>query len=956
MLDSLTASDPDSAGDPARASGADRRRKLQLLAAQPDSVFALFVRSAARLTDSDCAAISLVGEQRQWFKAGLGIEPMNIVLEQSFCAHGLATDGAFEVADALSDARFSLHPLVIGKTAVRSYCGWPIEFEGLLLGMLCVMSRHARTLSEPQRRWLQDLAQGATDAAASHELVFKLQISERRLLDFASASSDWLWETDAEHGYTWLSDRFEDLTGLGVSAQLGRQPPDSPMRDGAGRLVEPAVGFLAVLDRLQSFARVVVLTPTPRGDRLISYSAIAKFRNDGQFKGYRGSAQDVTHRIGAERHEREVADTLRLLAQHVPGVLYQYTTRPDGSGYFPYTSESIRQLFELTPEELAKDGQALVGRVHPDDRKGFAMQIEAAAAANQPWSQTFRVLLPQAGPRVVSGFASPRRMPDGSILWHGFAADVTESERAAAEIARQGQQWELASQAAGIGIFELNLSTATITLDRSACEIHRLGADSPTSFVLAEWLNMLAPTARERAQAFISLTAVSGGTQREVLGIAGAAGEARQLEFVARAQATRERTRTPVLIGVCRDITEQYALERLRQEMAETREATRSKSELLSRISHELRTPLNGILGFAQLLEGDRKEPLSGMQKQRVQTIRTSGTRLLSLVNDVLELSRIEQHMFSLQREPVPINEVVASGIALLQPLALERSVQVEFTGAEHGLYAKADRRGMDQLFINLLSNAIKYNRTGGHVHIAVESLGHAKLQLSLEDSGVGMSTSQLDQLFQPFNRVGAEKTQIEGTGLGLVIARELTLGMGGTIHVTSTPNTGSRFTVTLPLARSARRSGPDSTDAMPAQTDWIEAVGGTALYIEDDPVNAMLMREVFSRLGNWRLLEAATGAEGLRIAQAEQPELLLTDMNLPDMSGLDIVRQIRQQPGTRLMHVIAVTADALPQQQELARQSGVDGYWTKPLDLNLILKQLRAFFSGHGDAPVSTK
>lgn len=947
----------DPANDSAQVLSMDRRRKLQVLAAQPDTVFELFVRSALQLTQSDVAAISLVGEEWQWIKAGVGLDAVHIPLPLSFCAHGVASGSTFEVPDATIDTRFASHPLVAREAALRSYAGHPIEFEGEHLGMLFVMSARPRTLTAEQRRWLQDLASGATEAAASHERIFKLQISQRRLLDFASASSDWLWETDSSHRYTWLSDRFEDLTGLTVMSQVNQSPPDSPMRDGAGRVVEPELGFHDVLDRQQSFARVVVLKPTPLGDRLISYSAIAKFRSDGMFKGYRGSAQDVTHRIGAERLEREVSDTLRLLAQHVPGVLYQRVSRPDGSGYCPYASEGVRQVFELTPEELAQDCRRMLDRIHPEDRKGVEAQIQAAEAGGLPWSQTFRVLLPAAGLRVLSGFASPRRMPDGNVLWHGFATDVTESERAAAEIARSGQQWELASQAAGIGIFELNLSTATITLDRNACEVHRLPAESPTGFVLAQWLDMLEPSARESAQAFISLAAVSGGIQREVLGIVTLAGEARQIEFVARAQASRDRTRsrTPVLIGVCRDITEEYALERLRQEMAETREANRSKSELLSRISHELRTPLNGILGFAQLLEGDRKEPLTSLQKQRVQTIRMSGTRLLSLVNDVLELSRVEQHMFSLQREAVSVNDVVNSGIEVLQPLALERSVRVEFIGSEHAVHAKADRRAMDQVFTNLLSNAIKYNRAGGRVSVVVEPLGASKLQISIEDTGVGMSVSQIDQLFQPFNRVGAEKTQIEGTGLGLVIARELTQGMGGTIEVTSTPQAGSCFSVKLPLAKTARQ-GRDSTDSMPAQTDWIEAAGGTALYIEDDPVNAMLMREVFGRLGNWKLLEAATGAEGLRLAQAEQPQLLLTDMNLPDMSGLDIVRQIRLHPATRLMHVIAVTADALPQQQELAKQIGVDGYWTKPLDLGLILKHLRGFFSASPDFPLSTK
>jgi signal transduction histidine kinase/CheY-like chemotaxis protein len=934
---------------------AERLRLLQILAAQPDSVFDLHVRSAAALTDSEYAAISLVGEQMQWFKAALGVEGVSVPLGGSFCAHGLDAKDDFEVADALADPRFASHPLVVGRAGVRRYAGVPIEFNGHRLGMLCVMGTQPRALTPTQKRWLSDHARAAGEAAASHERIHKLQISERRLVDFASASSDWLWETDEEHRYTWLSGRFEEITGIPAISRLPQRPHDAAMRDPAGRLVEPAIGFLEVLDRRQSFARVVAMKQTAFGERLVSYSAVAKFREDGEFKGYRGTAQDVTHRIDADRQEREVSDTLRLLARHVPGALFQHLRRPDGSSSFPFASDGLRQLFEVTPAEVVNDARVVFERVHPEDRGSVEAHIELAAVMEQPWSQTFRVQLPGAGMRSVSVFASARRLADESVLWHGFAADVTDSERAAAEILRTGQQWELASEAAGIGIFELNLSNATMTLDRNACTVHGLPEDSPTSFVLGQWLDKFSDPARESAQNFISYAAVSGATQREVLAIYTPGGETRKIEFVARAQATKVRTRAPVLVGVCRDVTEQVALDQLRQDVVETREANRNKSELLSRISHELRTPLNGILGFAQLLEGDKKEALTAVQKQRVQTIRMSGTRLLSLVNDVLELSKIEQQMFSLQRDPVPLSDVINSGITLLQPFAMEHDVQVSFVGEALNLHARADRRAMDQVFTNLLSNAIKYNREGGHVIVTVEALSASKLMIRIEDSGVGMTPSQLDQLFQPFNRVGAEKTQVEGTGLGLVIARELTQAMSGTIEVESRPGTGSSFTVRLPLSRRARKQR-DNSDPMPMQTDWVEAVGGIALYIEDDPVNAMLMREIFGRLGNWELLEAATGADGLRIAQTMQPQLLLTDMNLPDMSGLDIVRQIRSHPATRLMHIIAVTADALPQQQERAREMGVDAYWTKPLDLGLILKHLRGFFSGNSDYPLSTK
>ena len=183
---------PEAAVDAGAAPLSDRRRKLQLLSAQPDSVFGLFVRSAAQLTGSEFAAISLVGEQQQWFKAPLGMASLNIPLDLSFCAHGLRGGATFEVPDALADPRFEHHPLVSGAEAVRSYAGHPIEFEGELLGMLLVMSQQPRSLTPAQQQWLKDLALGATEAAASHEIVFKLQISERRLLDFASASSDWL--------------------------------------------------------------------------------------------------------------------------------------------------------------------------------------------------------------------------------------------------------------------------------------------------------------------------------------------------------------------------------------------------------------------------------------------------------------------------------------------------------------------------------------------------------------------------------------------------------------------------------------------------------------------------------------------------------------------------------------------------------------------------------------------
>lgn len=650
------------------------------------------------------------------------------------------------------------------------------------------------------------------------------------------------------------------------------------------------------------------------------------------------------------RGDRDPLAELQSLLDKLPSLVVRLHRSATGQWAVPYACSAFVRLCGISMSVLRIDARALVDCVHGEDLRRIERDWYQVTASAQPIHESVR-LRRRHGPWTrfdASALADPA--PDGGVYWNVLLRPQSSPSSADTDLQQRQERWQLATAAADIGIVELDVAGGTLHLDAVACRHH--GLDSEPHLVEVEaWMAQVVEADRAAARALWLPTALAEDRMRLSLGIdAGTEQGTRTLEFVLQAVEGQQR-----LVGTCTDVTQRQTLDALKRDKLDAEKASRSKSEFMSRVSHELRTPLNGILGFAQLMALDSEAPLPPAQAQRLEVLRHSGSRLLSLIDQLLEVSRIEQGRLRLRHRPTDVRLLVERCADEMMPLAQQRGIELMVQIPPNAPPVRADAEALEQVLTNLLSNAIKYNLTGGQVSIVVEPLGSTKVQLRIEDSGVGMTPSQLDQLFQPFNRVGAEKTQIEGTGLGLVIARELTLGMSGTIDVTSTPNTGSCFTVTLPQAKGSRR-GLDSTDTMPAQTDWVEAAGGTALYIEDDPVNAMLMREVFARLGNWRLLEASTGAEGLKLARAEQPELLLTDMNLPDMSGLDIVRQIRQHPATRLMHVIAVTADALPQQQELARQSGVDGYWTKPLDLNLIFKHLRVFFSGRHEPPVSTK
>ena len=396
------------------------------------------------------------------------------------------------------------------------------------------------------------------------------------------------------------------------------------------------------------------------------------------------------------------------------------------------------------------------------------------------------------------------------------------------------------------------------------------------------------------------------------------------------------------------DVTERKKIDdALRIARLEAERANRAKSAFLSNMSHDLRTPLNAILGFAQLLDLD---DLPADRKESVAQILRGGTHLLSLINEVLDIARIEAGHLSLSMEPVHAMEITELAAELIGPLAAQRAITIvvdEPSGQD--LVVLADRQRLSQVLINLLSNGVKYNRQGGSVTIGFTAVEGGRVRLTVTDTGAGIAEGKLRLLFQPFERLGADQTAIEGTGLGLALSRGLAEAMGGTLGVESVVDRGSTFWVEL-----AQTEAPEARTSELPKGASIEArpdARGVVLYIEDNRSNVRLMQRVLERRPGIRLLHAPDGGQGLTMAACEKPDLILLDLHLPDMSGEEVLRRLGVDSALRSIPVAVLSADASPMQLRRLQASGAVAYLTKPLDIGEVMALLDEQLAGKSGA-----
>lgn len=422
------------------------------------------------------------------------------------------------------------------------------------------------------------------------------------------------------------------------------------------------------------------------------------------------------------------------------------------------------------------------------------------------------------------------------------------------------------------------------------------------------------------------------------------------------------------LVGVfasARDITNRKDYEKsLQKNNAELKlaraaadKANLAKSEFLSSMSHELRTPLNAVLGFAQLMASDQPPP-TPTQKISIDQILQAGWYLLRLINEILDLAMIESGKVSLSQEPMSLTDVLQDCEAMITPQASKRGIRVTFPDFSELYYVHADRVRVKQVMINLLSNAIKYNRDGGSVKVECQQLNKRKVRISVTDTGLGLTTKQIEQLFQPFNRLGQESSGEEGTGIGLVVTKQLVELMGGEIGVESQLGVGSLFWVELVASSAADihagfdvdngheaglQAGPNTASEI--AVEGAEKRGAPRqkrlLYVEDNPANLILVERIIARRSDVVLFSAIDGHLGIKMAREHRPDVILMDINLPGISGYGALKVLLADVNTKHIPVMALSANAMPRDIEMGMQAGFFCYLTKPIDVTEFMDAL---------------
>ncbi len=664
---------------------------------------------------------------------------------------------------------------------------------------------------------------------------------------------------------------------------------------------------------------------------------------DGRLQYFISQIVDMTDQARAAEALTEAAERLaaserryRLLLDHTAEVVFQSYE----DGVLTWVSPALEAVTGWQPEALI--GKTTLDLWHPEDRaRAVALREDATSA--EGGREVLRFRRPDGRYTWMEVVARPFVEPDGRRGLVGMMYDVTarvEAQEAARTI---GERYRTVAENASDVVYRSQADGVVDWVFGSTAELAGYAAEAlvganSNDFVLAEDLGDPKELQAKLAR---------GETVRAMTRLRRADGGARWVELRAKAERTPDGA-IEYVITTWRDAqaeveyrdalaaSEQQArglVDAYRAARNEANAANAAKTAFLSRMSHELRTPLNAVLGFAQLLALD---PLTPDQTEEVEYIRRGGRLLLDLVNEVLDISGIEAGRLSVSMGVVDARAVVAEVVEFVQPLAGGCEVSVTTVDPDGPpLHVQADQQRIEQVLINLLTNGVKYNHPGGSVQVQCRARDSGEVAFDVTDTGPGLPAELVPRLFVPFDRLGAEATGVEGTGLGLALADGLARAMGGRIEVITAPGAGSTFT--LVLAESTAEDG-SAEDVQREPVVPVEGEGQRVLLVEDNPTNAALMSRVVARRPGCRLEVARDGAQALADARREAPVLVFLDLHLPDMDGEQVLRELRGMPSCAEVPVVVVTADASPKVRKKMAELGSNGFLTKPVDLDDVL------------------
>jgi PAS domain S-box-containing protein len=923
-------------------------RRLEVLDTPPEASFDRLTSAAARIFGVPVAMVSLVDSDRQWFKSKVGFDICENPRCLSFCAHAILNPGeVMVVPDATKDPRFEEHPLVIGPPYIRFYAACPlITPDGFAVGTLFILDYVPRTLSKEEVATLSDLGATVVEMLGLRQAIRRAQVQQttRELAEAALRQSETRFRRMAENTpgvayqfvlrpdgsffFPYVSERCREIYGL-APEEIYRNP-------------KIAIGKLDPAD-LRSFHTSVARSAKTlepwhwegrihRSDSEMCWVQGISFPerlSDGDIL-WDGILLDITARKTAEENARHAAEHEQTILASITDAFLSL----DRDWRFTYVNKRAAALLDRKPAELLG---CKIWDVFPEGADShFAREYERAIATGQPVSfEEYSSLLgcwlevhaypSAAGLSVYLQDVTARKKAEQELeVSHSLLLAVINGTDDAVFIKDRESRYVL-----------MNPAGAAV-LGRTPAEV--IGRDN-TAFLSREMALSTRQDDLEVIQTGRSRTVESadtfGGVQRVFL-----------------------TTKSPYLdhdgnvrgvIGIARDVTKQRQdAVALREAKEEAERANLAKSDFLSRMSHELRTPLNAILGFGQLLELGNLAP---KQHDAVEHIMRAGRHLLALIDEVLSISRIEAGRMELSLEPVEVSEVAGECLSLISRQAAERRIAcppfcVGEADCDHVL---ADRQRLRQVVLNFLSNAVKYNREGGQIILSCKEAPGLqwneprRLRIGVTDTGQGLRPEQIERLFVPFERLGAERSAIEGTGLGLALSKGLVEAMGGRMGVDSAPGRGSTFWVELsraedPTERMAREAGGQNGEGSPSAA---VSCRGTVLYIEDNLSNLQLIEYVFENRPDLELLSVQQGTLGLEVASARRPDLILLDLHLPDLPGAELVVRLKENPQTAGIPVVVISADATPGQINRLRGIGVLDYLTKPIDVAKLLDLL---------------
>jgi PAS domain S-box-containing protein len=808
-----------------------------------------------------------------------------------------------------------------------------------------------RTAEETLRRANEELEAGV--AARTGELQAANEALSRSVAEHERARDELLRRTDELEGiFRTMPDLYFRLTADGTILHhrsgggqglylppehfLGR-PITEVMPPGVAELIGRGLDEVATTKNLS-----IVEYALPEGDRMLDFEARILPLPDGTLISI---VRDITARKSAERALQEREQHFRKLIENALDMVVIL----NADGTFEYGSPSVHRILGYDPDGMK--GLPSGDYLHPDDTEIVDRQLARMLEdPRTPARIECRFRHKDGSWRHLEAVGTPLspEAPDA-----GFVFNVRDAtERHAAEDALRESEERFRSLIENAHDITCIVDVEGTMLYQSPSLQRRLGY-APEELIGRSGIPFIhpddVPIARE---ALARIAARPGMVLRLEYRFRHQDGSWRMLEAFGRTL-LQDSVSGGIVLNI-RDVTERMLAERaLEQAKVEAdaarvaaERANRAKSEFLSRMSHELRTPMNSILGFAQLLD---RAAIPNDQRRSVQHILKAGRHLLQLINEVLEIARIEAGRQNFSLEPVRLRGVLQEATGLVRPLAAQRNVEVDDgPWANSDGFVQADRQRLVQVLLNLLSNAVKYNRPGGRVRLTCSPPEPAtgSVTIRVADTGRGIPADRQDQLFTPFSRLGAEQTEVEGTGLGLALSQRLTEAMGGKLALESSGSGGTVFRLDLFPAKDPMRGLEDVDTTVPA-TGTIEHPTATLLYIEDNLANLTLVESILLSRPNWTTIPALQGQLGVELAQEHRPDLILLDLHLPDISGEEVMRRLRADPRTASIPIVIISADATRDSQIRLYDAGADGYLTKPLDVGEFLATVDRFLNG---------